>query len=180
MTWITLRDVLVARYDEFRSRLTRRLGSEELASESLQETWLRLYRSDDIGAVQSPAGYVLRVAMNIATDRRRSDRRIVRQHHVDAPLDLLPDPTPGPEREIESRSELEALNRAIATLPLRTRQILMAARIDGLSQNEIADRFGISARMVRFELRKALDHCEACLAGDVDDAREKPTDRWPE
>lgn len=175
MSWASLRDLLTARYDDFRARLTRRLGSEELARESLQETWLRLNRSDEIGMVQSPAGYVLQVAMNIATDRRRSEQRMSRQHTGNVPLDAVPDDAPGPEREIESRSELDALNRAIATLSPRTREILMAARIEGLSQNEIADRFGISARMVRFELRKALDHCEACLA---DHGGDEPPQRW--
>ena len=43
-TWALLRDLLTDRYTEFKVRLTRRLGSEELASESLHETWLRLHR----------------------------------------------------------------------------------------------------------------------------------------
>jgi len=176
MSWATLRDLLTARYDDFRARLTRRLGSEELARESLQETWLRFNRTDEIGVVQSPAGYVLQVAMNIATDRRRSEQRMSRQHAGNVPLDVVADDAPGPEREIEARSELDALNRAIATLSPRTREILMAARIEGLSQNEIADRFGISARMVRFELRKALDHCEAGLA---DQRGGESPQRWP-
>lgn len=170
MTWSALRDLLASQYDDFRRRLTRRLGSEDLANESLQETWLRLHRNDDVGVVQSPAGYVLRVAMNIATDRRRTEGRVARRSDIAAALDVVPDPAPGPDREVEARSELDALNRAIATLPTRARQILIAGRIEGLSQTEIAERFGISPRMVRFELRRALDHCETYLL-DEDERR---------
>ncbi len=54
MTWAGLRDLLSDQYDELRVRLTRRLGSEELARESLHETWVRLNRHDDVGPEQSP------------------------------------------------------------------------------------------------------------------------------
>lgn len=159
-TWAALRDVLAERYDEFRKRLTRWLGSEELARESLNETWLRLHRDGEPGLVQSPAAYVLRTAANIATDRRRADQRQARRSDVDALLGVA-SPQPDPAREIEARQELERLQRAIAELPERSREILIAARVEGRGQREIAARFGISTRMVRIELRRALDQCEA-------------------
>jgi RNA polymerase sigma factor (sigma-70 family) len=159
VTWAALRDLLADRYDEFRRRLTRRLGSEELACESLNETWLRLYRQDEIGPVHNPSAYLLRVASNIGTDRRRAERRNVRRADALSVLEVA-DPAPDPGRIVEGRLMLEALNRAINALPPRTREILTAARIGGLSQQEIADRFGISTRMVRIELRRALDKCE--------------------
>jgi RNA polymerase sigma-70 factor (ECF subfamily) len=162
MTWAALRELLTDRYDDFRARLTRRLGSEELANESLNETWLRLHRQDDAGVVQSPIGYVLRMAVNIATDNRRAENRRARRSETRAALEI-PDPMPGPVREVEARLQLEALHQAIETLPERAREILIAARLQELPQQEIADRFGITTRMVRNELRRALDHCEACL-----------------
>src|SRR5215475_9320119 len=100
VTWGALRDLLADRYDEFRLRLTRRLGSEELARESLHETWLRLDRHGDVGALQSPAAYVMRVALNIATDRRRAEVRLARRSQTDAALNI-PDAAPGPAREVE-------------------------------------------------------------------------------
>ena len=161
-TWTALRDLLVDRYDEFRVRLARRLGSEELASESLNETWLRLHRQDDAAPMHSPSGYVLRTAFNIAIDRRRMESRRARRSDVLAALEI-PDPAPDPAREFEARLQLKAVQQAIETLPRRTREILIAARLEGLPQQDIANRFGITPRMVRIELRRALDHCEACL-----------------
>jgi RNA polymerase sigma factor (sigma-70 family) len=162
VTWAALRNLLVDRYEDFRLQLTHRLGSEELARESLHETWVRLNRHEDIGPMQSPAGYVMRVALNIATDRRRTESRWARRSEAHAALDIA-DPAPGPAREAEGRLELAALRRVVDTLPERSREILMAARLRGLSQQEIADKFEISTRMVRIELRRALDHCEAHL-----------------
>ncbi len=161
-TWAALRELLSDRYDDFRTRLARRLGSEELASESLNETWLRLHRHDDAGIVQSPAGYLLRMAVNIAIDHRRGESRRARRAETQAALEI-PDPAPGPAREAEARLQLEALHRALESLPERTREILIAARLRELPQQDIADRFGITPRMVRIELRRALDHCEAYL-----------------
>ncbi|MDQ8731538.1 RNA polymerase sigma factor [Bradyrhizobium sp. LHD-71] len=161
-TWTALRDLLAERYDEFRTRLARRLGSEELASESLNETWLRLHRQDDAAPIQSPSGYVLRTAFNIATDRRRMESRRARRADLLAAFDI-PDPAPDQARELEARLQLQAIEQAIQTLPVRTRDILIAARVQGLPQQDIANRFDISPRMIRIELRRALDHCEAHL-----------------
>ncbi|MEW6640494.1 MAG: sigma-70 family RNA polymerase sigma factor [Pseudomonadota bacterium] len=164
-SWAALRDLVSERYDELKARLTRRLGSEELARESLNETWLRLNRPNDAGMVESPTGYVMRMAVNVATDHRRAESRRARRARradVTAALDIA-DPAPDPARELEARQELETLRRAIEALPPRTRDILIAARLEGRPQQEIADRFGISARMVRIELRRALDLCEALL-----------------
>jgi RNA polymerase sigma factor (sigma-70 family) len=162
MTWAVLRDLVADRYLELRAQLTRRLGSEELASESLNETWLRLNRQDDAGSIQSPTGYVLRMALNIATERRRVESRRANQSELDAAL-KIPDPSPDPAERLDGAFQLKRLQQAIDGLPERTRDILIAARLQGLSQQAIADRYGITARMVRFELRRALDHCEACL-----------------
>src|SRR6202043_931497 len=48
-----LRQGLVGQYDELKSTLTRRLGSEDLAGEVLQETYLRLERPARIGIIAS-------------------------------------------------------------------------------------------------------------------------------
>lgn len=52
-----------------------------------------------------------------------------------------------------------ALKRALAQLPPRRRAILIAARVDGLSHETIAERFDISRTMVQKELRRAIRHC---------------------
>ena len=39
-TWVALRQRLVEKYDELRIMLTGRLGSDDLARETLHETWI--------------------------------------------------------------------------------------------------------------------------------------------
>ncbi|MCA6119334.1 RNA polymerase sigma factor [Bradyrhizobium sp. WSM 1738] len=164
-SWVALRQLLVERYDHFRQRLTRRLGSADAAQETLHELYLRMDRPDSAGALQNPNTYIVASAVNLARDRWRTERRRAERVDVDAFYALI-DENPGPDRVVEGRLAVEALRRAVAELTPRQREILIAVRYEKLTQDEIAKRLGISSRFVRMELRHALEHCEARLAKD--------------
>jgi RNA polymerase sigma factor (sigma-70 family) len=153
-----LRRLLVLRYDDLRLRLTRRLGSADLAHEVLHETWLRLDRSESTAAVQSHEAYLFRAAMNTAQDRQRAENRRLTAAEVEGLLEVV-DESPGPAQIIEARSDLKAVQAIMLGLPPRQHAILLAARLDGLSRQEIAKRFRISVRLVQRELQEAQDYC---------------------
>jgi RNA polymerase sigma-70 factor (ECF subfamily) len=157
-TLIYLRDQLVAQYDEIKRRLVRRLGSDELASEVLQETYLHLGRPARIGPVRSPVYYLLTVATNIARMRFRREKDWLNLDDVDEAVGLV-DEAADPARSADARLELEDLQRAFDEMPMRRRHILFAARVEGQRLREIAVRLGVSQRLVEMELRQALDHC---------------------
>ncbi len=156
--WASLRQLLAERYDELRARLARRLGSADLASETLHETYLHLGRGVPLGHVHNPDAFLFRVATNIATDRHRREKRLAKQRDIQAFL-TLPDEAPNPEKLIEIRQEIERLETAIEELTTRRRTILLWSRIEGLPLREIASRLEISQRLVEMELKHALDHC---------------------
>ncbi|GCC49603.1 hypothetical protein chiPu_0033946, partial [Chiloscyllium punctatum] len=84
-----IRRLLVERYDELKRRLTRRLGSSELAGEALHDAWLRIAQADSVGVVGNPGNYVFGVAMNAARDRlRNADSRILSAAEVDGLLEI--------------------------------------------------------------------------------------------
>jgi RNA polymerase sigma factor (sigma-70 family) len=157
-TWAALRALLVDRYGEFKTRLARRLGSTELAAETLQETWLRLQRPGKPGILERPDAYLFRIALNIAADHHKADRRRLALSEVEM-LRHLDDDELDPERIAESRSEVTALARALDELPPRCRAIFIASRLDGIPHKDIAARHGISIRMVERDLKRALEHC---------------------
>ena len=156
--WASLRQTIVVRYDEIKLRLARSLGSREAADDVLHETYLRLHRNDAVGVIQQPESYIFRIALNIATDRRREERRRATQAEVLAAI-RLHDETPDLSREMDARSSVEALKRAMTAMPARRRAILIAARVDGLAHDVIAKRFAISRTMVQKELRRAISDC---------------------
>jgi RNA polymerase sigma factor (sigma-70 family) len=155
-----LRRVFLDRYDDLRKRLTPRLGSVDLASEALQETWLRLSRLDAGTEVKSPRSYLFRTVLNVAFDQRQSEKRHLTALEVESLLDLADD-MPDPLRITQARSDLQAMKAVLTELPARRRAILLAARVDGLSLQDIATRLGVSLRLVSKELRLAHEYIVA-------------------
>jgi RNA polymerase sigma-70 factor, ECF subfamily len=154
----TLRHLLLAGYDDLKRRLTRRLGSAELAGEALQDAFLRLECAPNIGVVRSPQAYLFRMAFNLAINRQTAENRRLSPVALDALLGFADD-SPGPARTAEARSEIEALKRALAELPARRREIFLASWVEEISHSEIARRFGVSLRTIQIELKYAVEHC---------------------
>jgi len=157
-----LRDFLLERYNHLKSLLSRRLGSSDLASDALQDTWLRLESNESTEAVRNPGAYLYRMAFNAAIDKQRAEDRRLSVGEVETMLDLV-SPEPGPAEVAEANSELDALIRAMEKMPRRRRDILLAVRLEGLPQREVAERFGISLRLVELELKRAQEFCAAQL-----------------
>lgn len=157
---ITIRKLFIDRYDDLKARLTRRLGSADLAGDAMHDAWLRLARVELIGAVQSPRNYLLRIALNVAEDQRRLEKRYVSAVEIDSLLEL-PDEAPTPEETVLAQSDLDAFKAIVAELPARRRAIFLAARIGNIPRQEIADRLGVSRRLVAKELLLAHEHCVA-------------------
>ena len=115
-----LRDFMLQRYDDLKARLTRRLGCADMASDALQDTWLRLEGKDELGPVDSPGAYLLRMAVNVAVDQQRAENRRLTSSEAEALL-ALPDPAPGPAQTAQGREELDTLVRVMGELSERQR-----------------------------------------------------------
>jgi len=162
----TLRDLLLSDYNDLSRRLSRRLGSLDLAREVLQETFLRLERAVELRPMRSPKAYLFKIAVNIAIDRRRAETRRLTECEVDSLFELADD-SPDPARIVEARSEIEVLKRAVAELPRRRREMFLAARMQEVPHRDIAKRFGVTVRTVELELKQALEHCALRLNRNV-------------
>jgi RNA polymerase sigma factor (sigma-70 family) len=161
-----LRRLLVGQYDEFKRQLTRRLGSEDLAGDVLQETYLHLERPAPVRAVSSPRQYLLTVATNIARMGFRRDRRWSNLTELDAVLGFVDD-TPDPLRSFEARQELKVLQDAFEELTPRRQRILFASRVEGVKLRDLAEELGLSQRAVEKELKAALMLCGLRLKRDI-------------
>lgn len=162
---LPLLDYLAQCYASLKSRLTHVLGCADLASDALHDTWVRLKDKDEQRVMESPAAYLMRVAVNIAVDIQRRQRRIADGDEVEELLDALVDPKPGPAQLAESRSELAQLTAAMERLPERRRLILVLVHWDGVPQKEVATRLGVSLRTVEYELKRAHDALDAHFSG---------------
>lgn len=154
----SLLSIFLERYNDFRSQLKRRLGSEDLAHDAMQEAFLKVNDLPASSSIQQPAAYLFRVALNIAEDQRRRDSRLLTGVEISELINLT-DEAADPARIAQGRSQIEAFRRALRGLPERTQQMLLAARVHELPHAEIARRYGVSERIVSKELKRALEHC---------------------
>ncbi|WP_347900608.1 RNA polymerase sigma factor [Pseudomonas purpurea] len=153
-------------YDDFKVRLRRRLGSEDLANDVLHETYLRVDRMEEPLNLSQPNAYLYRMALNIAADRRQSDARLLTGSEVEELLHVGDD-TLDPARVVGGQKDIQSLLSALYELPARRRKIFIAARLEEAPHLEISRRFGISTRMVEKELKAALGHCATRLERKV-------------
>ena len=74
--WAGLEAVYRAELPGIRRLLTARTGSAAEADDIAQDLWLRL-RAVPVGPIANPVGYLYRMALNLAVDRARGERRRV-------------------------------------------------------------------------------------------------------
>jgi RNA polymerase sigma-70 factor (ECF subfamily) len=151
---VLLLSLLQSHYDELVRKLSRRLGSADAATEALHDAYVRIEAGNEIGAVNSPRAYLLRMATNLASNRRRADRRLLTADEIDALVDLA-DENPGPERAAQASKDIAIVLEALGQLPTLRRDIFLASWADRKSPAEIARRFGVHVRTVQREVRRA-------------------------
>jgi RNA polymerase sigma factor (sigma-70 family) len=142
--------------------LRKRLGSEQEAKEVAQEAYVRLLSLQAPHVISFLSAFLYKTAANLAIDRIRSRaRQAVRTQDVLIRGELHEIPTP--ERELAGREDLARLAALINELPPKCQRALLLLRIYGLEYAEVAAQMGISERMVRIYLMRALVYCRAGL-----------------
>ena len=137
-----------------------RLPSETDAREAAQEAYVRLLQLEEPAQPSFLRAYLFKVASNVATDLlRRKHARLRREQADDDQIFAAQ------ERSLIAREELAVIARALADLPPRCREAFRLSREEGLSNIEIAQRLGISDRMVRRYLIRSLEYIQARLEG---------------
>lgn len=169
----SLRTFFLGSYADLIKTVAHRLGSRERAEDALHDAYLRLERTADVGAVQSPRAYLVRMALNIATDNWRAESRTIRGPAVlrpeagapklssaegDALLNAI-DESPSAERVAIARSDVRKLDGILRELPARRKAIFEAVWVEGVSHEDAAARFKVSLRTVQQELKLAREHC---------------------
>lgn len=172
--WVQLRDLLSTQYDDLLRSLTRRLGSSEAATEALHDTYLRLERGGDIRPITAPRAYILKMAANLASNRRRANQRLLSASEISVLLDQGDD-APGPERIVEARDDIAVVLRALDGLPATRRDIFIASWSERLPHAEIAVRFKVHIRTVQKEIRRAETQIRAAFSeNNIEDGRISP------
>ena len=128
------------------------------AEDTVQETFLRLYRAGAWDAIDNERAFLARVAWRIAVDKLRKVRH--------EPLD--PETALGgvsPEDAAVAADWNAAVHRLVDALPAELRQPLALSTVDELSSREIAEVMGIKEGTVRTRIMRARQILKQKLAG---------------
>jgi RNA polymerase sigma-70 factor (ECF subfamily) len=148
---------LVERYARDLQRYAYRLsGNLQTAEDLVQETLLRAWRSLD--SLQNPdalKGWLYTIV------RREHARRFQR---VEGPLsDVSTEEIPASHASYDTSTEAFVLRRALHALPSEYREPLILQVLHGLTQQEIADRLGLTSAGVGTRLFRARQKLRAGL-----------------
>lgn len=140
-----------------RSWLRHKLGCAESAADLAQDTFCRILRRADLCGLREPRAFLTTVAHGLVVDHWR--RLEVERAYLGA-LAAQPEAlAPSPEERallLEALLEIEAL---LAALPDKVRQAFLLAQLEGLGYREIGERLGVSERMVKKYMARAMLHC---------------------
>ena len=131
-------------------------GSAALADDLVQESFLRLLRAKELpSGAEDLRRYIFRIGSNLLHDHRRATRRFVDAPGANALNDARCATSPPAPRG--------DLDRCLARLAPRERQLLWLAHVEEASHAEIAALTGVAAKSVRVLLFRARRRLAALL-----------------
>lgn len=152
--------------------LALRVRSQQEAKDIAQEAYVRLLQLDRPGAVSFLRAFLFKTAANLAVDRIRHEH-VARRLQQTKLFDEL-DAPPSPEQLTDEAQELELLEGFINELPPKCRRAFLLHRLYGLELSDIAQQMGLSERMVRTYIVRALLYCRAELDAARQCSRGRP------
>jgi RNA polymerase sigma factor (sigma-70 family) len=141
--------------------LTVRTGSVEDAKEIVQEAYAKMLALDRPGTIGIVAGYLWRVAVNLAIDRKR--HHVLHERFKRAVTPRAETQELSAESVVEARERLAIVERAIGELPPRCLEAFVLHVLKGLTFDEVGREMAISDRMAKKHVARALEYLQACL-----------------
>jgi RNA polymerase sigma-70 factor (ECF subfamily) len=124
------------------------------AEDLLQTAYVRLEDYRAAQPVENPRAFLVQTAVNISIDLHRREK--VRGPNYADDWDQAPDEAPLPDEVLEARERLYRVNEGLDKLPVRTREILLMHRLDGMTYREIAAHYRISPSAVEKHISRAM------------------------
>ncbi len=142
-----------AAFARVRAALMRRGRSEHDAEDLVQEAWIRLACYEREQPVARPEAFLMRAALNLSIDAHRT--RVSHGEEVLLEDVVLIDTTPSAEAALLAKERMARLSVALGRLNDKTRAILLANRVEGMSYQDISRQHGLSISAVEKHIAKA-------------------------
>ncbi|MGH8291137.1 MAG: RNA polymerase sigma factor [Steroidobacteraceae bacterium] len=144
----------------------RRIHDHSEAEDLTQQVLMRVAERAASIDERGPDAYIFQIAANLLRDR---SRRLKVRAAYQAGLGVLEASRIeelDPHRVVQGRHSLAVVLKALNELPERTRNIFILARLESITQREIADMLGLSVRTVEQHVIRATAHLRECLEAE--------------
>lgn len=134
-----------------------RTGCDQVAADLAQDTFVRLLNKTQLKEQQNSRAYLKTIADGLWIDLWR--RRQVEQAWLET-LSVLPEAqVPSPEVHHIVLEALCAVDHMLSQLPENVANAFIMSQIYGLTYKQIAEKIGVSDRMIKKYMAQAMLHC---------------------
>jgi RNA polymerase sigma-70 factor (ECF subfamily) len=147
-----------------RKWLARRWSHVIDVDDVIQEAYCRIANLASVDHIDNPGGYFHRTASAVITDQMRRAGIINFTSMTQIEWSNVIDDDPLPDRNLETRQELERVTGLLAMLSGTCRKVIELRRIEGLSRKETAKRLGVSENDVKNHLVRGLQKITGAMA----------------
>lgn len=141
--------------------LRRKLGNAFDAADLAQDTFVRVLRGREQGAIREPRAYLTTIANGLVVSHWR--RKALEQAWLDTLAVQAEAVVPSLEQRALILETLEEIAALLDGLPTRVREVFLFSQIDGLTYPEIAVRLGITVNVVQKAMTRAMAQCYKAL-----------------
>ena len=138
------------------------LWDTEEARDVVQEAFCRLWRARDRVDLATVEPFVYKIALNLASNRRRSRRlwRLVSWERAPAAATSYL----GADDSLELKERRAAVQRALDKLPARQKRVVVLCELSGMTYDQVAATLGIPPGTVASRRHAALKKLRRSLA----------------
>lgn len=149
-------------YHELIAYFSKTLKDRDRAHDAVHECYTRLLANvPGHPPIREPRAFLYQSVRNILVDEHRKNIRYI---NVDIDtLALTAHESEQPLEKIASDERMQKLQCTIDALPPKCKEAFTLFKFEGLAQAQIAEKMGISRKMVEKHIMQAMKQCKKCL-----------------
>lgn len=170
--WVSL--YVIPQEHKVRAALHRLGITDNDIDDLIQDAYCRLAALKSVDHIHRPGAYFMQIVKNAWRDNLRRAKIVRIEDFAEAETAMIIEDTSTVEASVFAREQLQLVETLLNNLPERCRTIFTWKRIEGMPQREIAERLGVSEKIVENDVQKALRIIQRELRGtEADDQEEQ-------
>lgn len=130
--------------------------------DAVQDAFVKYAALAERESIENPPAFLRRTARNFVIDQRRQETVRRRNQPLLAVSEENSDQIDA-ERVLTAKQRIEILNRVLAQMEPRKRDVFMTYKFEGLTHAELAKRFGVSPTWTKHLVAEAMIECDRAI-----------------